>query len=261
MRKFLIAALALALFAVPVLAADDSSVLGKGKMELEADLTMVDFGLADATTLVTTFTYGFNDQIDFKIELPYLVDSSADVSGMGDISLGAQWKFFVQDAWSLAVQPFIVLATGDEEVVGVGDEMDFGVEFIASYAKDPLTVDINLIYFAPGEDGADNVIAWDVEGNYKMAPWTFIGEVAGDDADTYLGNYLKLGAAYKLNDTLELEGDFETDTEEFMDFATLTAVATWTASPQLEIEFDLGFGIGDLTEDYTLFEIDATYSF
>ncbi len=206
--------LALAVFAVPAPAfvptyADAASPLGTGNMELFLDLEFASYpGGVDASWFMPTFSYGFNEKIDFWGHPHLWLDNGGGESGPGDTTLGIKWNFSSRGEWGFAVSPYITLPTGDEDKgLGTG-EVDLGANFIASWTRDrsPWAVNLNFDFFTNSVNGTkcnDYAVAAEVEYGLDQT-WTLVGELTWENTGSSNAFCLLGGAAYAVSEDVDL---------------------------------------------------------
>ncbi|HIJ90310.1 MAG: transporter [Desulfobulbaceae bacterium] len=145
-----------AAFAAHPLITDDTGTMGSGKAQLE--LTG-EYGhdKEDGVTTKTRqgdacFTYGLSEAVDLVADLPYLHARSSDATasmtenGFSDTSLAVKWRFYEDNALSLAIKPGLTLPTGDDqEGLGAG-KVTYSLFFITSKEMDPWAFHLNLGY-------------------------------------------------------------------------------------------------------------------
>lgn len=109
---------------------DDAGTLGKGKFQIEisgqhdSDKEIVN-GVDTKWTgsqLATTLSYGFIENADLVLALPYQWGKTTEdgvttyqEQGIADVTLDLKWRFFEQNGFSLALKPGLRFPTGNEE--------------------------------------------------------------------------------------------------------------------------------------------------
>jgi hypothetical protein len=93
---------------------EDTDVLGKGTVEFELHGERSRGG---NTELIVKLGYGFADNADVELELPY--SREAGVDGRGDAGVSLKWRFYETEGLSFAFKPELFLPTGREEL-GLG---------------------------------------------------------------------------------------------------------------------------------------------
>lgn len=117
---------------------------------------------AKATEVVVleTVTAGIAPKIDAFVSVPLKNIKEDDRSreiGFGDVTIGAKWNFSRVGKTALAIKPFLVLPTGnDNKGFGNGD-VGFGTVAVASLELDKRTaIDANMSLKYQGVDVGDN---------------------------------------------------------------------------------------------------------
>ncbi|UCG79316.1 MAG: transporter [Nitrospirota bacterium] len=145
-------------FADHPLVTDEAETLEKGAYEFELNSEYAyneedEGGITIKETEIeieAEFAYGIIENLEGFIEVPYatvkeestLGDESE--SGLADIELGVRWKFLENEQISLAIKPFFILPTGDEEKgLGTG-ELSYGATLIATKEIGELELHANL---------------------------------------------------------------------------------------------------------------------
>jgi outer membrane protein OmpA-like peptidoglycan-associated protein len=103
--------------------------------------------------------YGVTENWEISLMAPYEnldpdfpgTDDSSE-SGVGNARLGSKWKVFGDDVSSFAINAFVELPTGDEDVLGGDTGYGAGI----AYRKSNWVM--NLGYRAPGDVGPDNEV-------------------------------------------------------------------------------------------------------
>ncbi|ONN65675.1 MULTISPECIES: transporter [Herbaspirillum] len=130
-------------FAAHPLVTDDAGVQGAGGIQLEMN-TDWSKQSGDASHVgAFTFTYGVTDKLDLFFNLPQTFQSPTG-TGVGDVSLGAKWRYYEADGLALALKPEFFMPSGDEEK-GLGNgKSSAALTGIASYETGPWTLHGNL---------------------------------------------------------------------------------------------------------------------
>jgi outer membrane putative beta-barrel porin/alpha-amylase len=89
---------------------EDTGTQGLGRWQLEVNVERQKDGGTRATQWGTTLSYGFRDDADLQIGIPYTVNQ-----GRQDLAIDVKWRFYQQGATSLGLKPGITLPTGDEQ--------------------------------------------------------------------------------------------------------------------------------------------------
>lgn len=91
---------------------EDTGTQGQGGWQLELNVERQRNAGASATQWGSTIAYGFVDNADLQVGLPYL---AGEGNGKGDVAIDVKWRFFQRDVLSLGLKPGVTLPTGDEE--------------------------------------------------------------------------------------------------------------------------------------------------
>lgn len=143
-------------FAFHPLITDDTGTQGTGRFQLEVNgeygHDREDGVITNTTQTSTTFTYGWLDNIDIALGIPYqhirTKDSEGTRShdGVSDLSIDLKWRFYEKGGLSLALKPGITLPTGDyERDLGSG-RVTYGMFFIVTQEIKPAAFHFNLGY-------------------------------------------------------------------------------------------------------------------
>lgn len=142
-----------------------------------------DFPLALSYGLVASLEVGvgFGGQIDERIETE---NATIRETGLGDLTLGAKWKFAPEAAWlpAQALSPTLKLPTADKEK-GLGSgETDYDLTWIVTKSLfDELSVHGNLGYTWVGDpDGEDlgDIVHFGVAAEYQILERVqWVGEI------------------------------------------------------------------------------------
>lgn len=152
-------------FAAHPLITDDAGTQGKGNFLLEVNgqyETDEEDGVdAEAGEIKASLSYGVTDTVDVVVGLPYETmreDEGHDLAktnGIGDASVEVKWRFFEKEWLQLAFKPGLTLPTGDEEEgLGTG-RMTYGAFFIATAARGPGAVHLNIGYVRSENEGEE----------------------------------------------------------------------------------------------------------
>jgi hypothetical protein len=146
-------------FAAHPLVTDDTGTLGKSGMQMEVNVdrswsksgasfsrSRVISPRTENTATVSretlanlTLTYGWADQVDVSLNLPYqYVDAtnSAKAQGIGDTGLELKWRFLEKNGISLALKPQLLLPTGNEQRELGSGRVSYGAMAVAAYEVD-----------------------------------------------------------------------------------------------------------------------------
>lgn len=89
---------------------EDTGTQGLGRWQLEVNVERQKEGNTRATQWGDTLSYGFRDDADLQVGLPYLAGQ-----GKQDLAIDVKWRFHQQGATSLGLKPGITLPTGNEQ--------------------------------------------------------------------------------------------------------------------------------------------------
>ena len=126
---------------------DDTGTQGTGhwQCELNTDQTRVrdEDGTSTHTQAVNaTLTRGITDTLDLAMNLPYQhlrTDGDDAVSGVGDITAQAKWRFHEAGNWSFALKPAVTLPSGNaSKGLGTGRSTQ-ALSLIGQYQNGPWT--------------------------------------------------------------------------------------------------------------------------
>jgi hypothetical protein len=171
--------------------------INKGNTET---LTIEEDRVHNLLTLEAAGAYGITPDLEIGIDIPYnLVQSGKDAGGaditshnIGDVRANAKWRFFSKPGMGLALVPFIVLPTGDEDVFLSQKKFSYGARLAGRYAaNDRLTLLANaglelVNGFTKDGDSPDHYSAWVQFGagaTYNLpgpARHSLVGEINGE---------------------------------------------------------------------------------
>jgi len=241
---------------------DDTGTQGTGnwQLELQAELDRLD-RTADAgagpvqqkrriTVFTPVLTYGVLENLDIALGLNHVRQRvtengtvTGDTDGMADSTLNLKWRFYESGALSLALQPGLLLPTGDENR-GLGSgKASWGVNLIATYETKPWALHANVAY---------NHVS------YKLPQ-----DAAANRADLWR---ISGGLAYSVRDDLRVVGEAGVRTNQAKDDPFLPggtghfAMLGLIYSPTDKIDFDIGLRkrANDAEVD-TVFLLGATF--
>jgi hypothetical protein len=148
---------------------DDAGTQGKGKFQVEvsgqydSDRETVNGVSVESTggQVATTFSYGFIENADLVLSLPYqwgkVKEDGAtvyDERGISDTTVEVKWRFFEKDGLSLALKPGLRIPTGnDEKGLGAG-RTGYHAFIIGSKDVEPWAFHVNVGYIG-NENKAD----------------------------------------------------------------------------------------------------------
>lgn len=123
------------------------------------------------------FSAGVLENLDVIFTLPYEnVSERSDsgkhqVEGLGDIEIGAKWRFYEDEALSLALRPALALPSGDEDKgLGSGHVVP-SLYGVMTYAADPWALHLHLGYtrnFHDGNGERDHILHASVAAEYGI---------------------------------------------------------------------------------------------
>ncbi|MCK9363218.1 MAG: transporter [Syntrophales bacterium] len=148
---------------------DDAGTQGKGKFQVEVSAqhdsekeTLNGVSVESTGRQVsTTFSYGFIENTDIVLSLPYqwgkVREDGAtvyDERGISDTTVEAKWRFFEKDGLSFALKPGLRIPTGnDEKGLGAG-RTGYHAFIIGSKEVEPWAFHVNVGYIG-NENKAD----------------------------------------------------------------------------------------------------------
>lgn len=109
-RIFLLAAFAPPAWAAHPLITEDTGTQGTGRWQLELNVERQKEGNARATQWGSTVSYGFRDNADLQVGIPYVVGQ-----GKADAAIDVKWRFHEQGVTSLGLKPGVTLPSGNEQ--------------------------------------------------------------------------------------------------------------------------------------------------
>lgn len=221
-------ALPLAALAAHPLITEDTGTQGAGNYQLE--LTYDSNHLEDASSKTreesfnAVFSIGVVDNLDFIVALPYekVTEKSGTrtrASGVGDAEIAVKWRFYDEEALSLALRPGLGLPTGNEDEGLSSEHLVPSLFAVMTYAPDPWSFHLHLGYtrnFHDGPDERDHIY------------------------------HASVAAEYSLSDTLLLVGDASTESnaDRSGPASAGSMVLGLIYSPHPDIDIDLGYRIG-----------------
>lgn len=179
----------------------------------------------------TTLTRGFGDAVDLYVNAPYIhVQTRSDDygSGLGDIELGAKWRWLDRGPFTLAVKPHLGIPTGnDRRGLGSG-RVNVGATLLAQYDIAQFTFIANAgLAYQPNRHG-DLTSLWQMSG----------------------------AMLYRVTDQLQFAVDVGTERNPDRDAHANPAFAIAGAiySPRRWLDLDLGYrrGLNDQAYDHSV---------
>ncbi|ALU89734.1 hypothetical protein Hrubri_2552 [Herbaspirillum rubrisubalbicans M1] len=203
-------------FAAHPLVTDDAGVQGSGGIQLEMNTDWSKQSGNAGHVGAFSFTYGVTDKLDLFFNLPQTFQSPTG-TGVGDVSVGAKWRYYEADGLSLALKPEFFIPSGDEtKGLGTG-ENSAGLTGIVSYETGPWTLHGNLglrhnSYKLASDQQSQHSTLW----RASAAVWYGLNEQWRLVADTgvaqnpnvgskTLPSYALLGVIWSPNKTVDLD--------------------------------------------------------
>ena len=206
---------------------DDAGTQGKGKFQVEvngqydSDKETVNGVSAESTggQVATTLSYGFIDNADLVLGLPYQWGkvkedgvTLSDEKGVSDMTFEVKWRFFEKDGLSLALKPGVRIPTGNvEKGLGAG-RTGYHAFFIGSKEAAPWAFHVNVGYIG-NENKADEekniwhaslATTYEVIKNLKVVGNVGIernpDKAADKDPAFFIG-----GVIYSLSESLDID--------------------------------------------------------
>jgi hypothetical protein len=206
---------------------DDAGTQGKGKFQVEvsgqydSDKETVNGVSVESTggQVATTFSYGFIENADIVLSLPYqwgkVKEDGAtvyDERGISDTTVEVKWRLFEKDGLSLALKPGLRIPTGnDEKGLGAG-RTGYHAFIIGSKEVDPWAFHVNVGYIG-NENKADEekniwhaslATTYEVIKNLKVVGNVGI-ERNSDKAADKDPAFLIGGVIYSLSESLDID--------------------------------------------------------
>ncbi len=200
---------------------DDATVIAPktGEVKGEISYLKVDedtMGAAEDTTALgieVRLDYGVIDKLEVGAAIPYLsISNGTDESGLGDITVGAKYAILVEDEATpgLSVGLDLVLPTGDEDLLGEDNDLDFVIKSAISKAVGPVDLHGNLDFTIWGKDDAaeETNIAYGAAVEYPINALTITGEIQGSNVEIGDDKEMALyaGLRYNVSDVLDVGG-------------------------------------------------------
>ncbi len=177
---------------------DDATVLVAGGFELELRADYADLGdpafVGGADTrsrVLAGLDYGATDRFEIGLDLPYKsLENGDSVSGLGDLSLAGKYCLVGESDTTpgVALGLDVVLDTGDEDIVGLDNDIDFDIAAIVSKGYGSWVGHLEISYLVVGEDLADDVLAYGIAVEIPAGMNAYTIELAGNDAEDALGD-------------------------------------------------------------------------
>ncbi len=143
--KFWIASLLLAL-PLHVLGAhpfvtDDTTTQGRGNQQWELNTDWSRQHEATQHVANATYSYGVLDNLDLFTNLPATLSAPA---GIGDVSLGAKWRFYEDAGSSLGLKPVLQISSGNQAVGNGSGRTNLALTLIGTRYAGPWALHANL---------------------------------------------------------------------------------------------------------------------
>jgi hypothetical protein len=225
------------------LVTDDTGTQGKGKFQIEingqydSDKDTVN-GVStesSASKLATILSYGFMENVDLVLSLPYQWSKSKedgatvyDEHGISDMTLEVKWRFFEKDGFSLVLKPGLRIPTGNQEK-GLGSGLTGYQAFLM--------------------------------GSKEVAPWAFhmnIGYIGNENQAYEEKNiwHASLAVTHEIIKNLKLVGNIgierNTDKTAASDPAFLIGGVIYSISERFDIDLGIKYGLTAPETDWSL---------
>ncbi len=205
-------------YAAHPLVSEDTGTQGTGGNQVELNSDWSKAGGERTNTAAFTYTRGVAEAIDIFVNAPTTWKSPPGQSkGLNDMSLGAKWRFFENDRFSLGMKPEWIAATGDEDK-GLGNGKDsYALTLMAQVETGDVTWLFNYgttrHQFRLQADSLANRKAVDRVSAAMLYgvtdAITVLLDVGQSDpetkADTAKPKFMVLGAIYAVGDDLDLD--------------------------------------------------------
>jgi hypothetical protein len=194
---------------------------GNSQIEINSDHIRQSAQLPNVSNVAdVTYTYGATKTLDIFFDAPMTLSSP---SGIGDVGLGAKWRFFEREETSLALEPVLLFPTGDaNKQLGTG-KPGAGVTLIGNWQHGPWTLQGNLAA---------------TFGNYERE----------EDRRTYRNRVWRISTAvrYALDEQWQLVGDTGVLRDALISQRTnpMYALAGFIYSPVPYVDLDAGLRFG-----------------
>ncbi len=172
---------------------DDATVLAAGTYELEFDVIFSDlgdevgFGVIDTRwDVALVLDYGATERLEVGAKLPYeRRENGTSESGLSDLVLNGKYCLLgeTDSAPAVSLEVDVTLDTGDEDIVGLDNDIDFGGVIAVSKNMVSWNGHLNIGFLAPGEDNADDVLSYGIAAEMPLDFATVIVELAGNDRE------------------------------------------------------------------------------
>ncbi len=201
-------------FAAHPLVTDDTGTQGKGNNQVEVNTDWLRQSGVGSHVGAFTYTYGATDNLDVFTNAPASFYPSA---GVGDVSVGAKWRFADRNGGSLAIKPEFFLPSGNESK-GLGNgRSSLALTQIASYADGPWTFHANIgvtinRYGTADDEAANRPVVWRastavwyaINAQWKIVADTGVAQNIARSSDVN-PSFVLLGAIYSPNESVDLD--------------------------------------------------------
>lgn len=201
-------------YAAHPLITDDTGTQDAGNSQLEINTDRLRQRPYSSNVGNVTYTYGATANLDLFFNAPVTLSSP---SGINDVALGAKWRFYERDGTSFALEPSILLPSGDEKKsLGTG-KAGAAVTLIGNWERGPWTLHGNLAisvspYKLPADRDANRNTLWRVSAAARYAlteQWQLVGDIGvlrdSDPNSNGHPAYFLTGAIYSPLPTLDLD--------------------------------------------------------
>ena len=203
-------------FAAQPRGTDAAGGQGAGGIQIETNTDWSRQNGAASHVGAFTFTYGVTDHLDLFTNLPQTFQSP-NGTGVGDVSVGAKWRWHEADGLALAFKPEFFMPSGDEQKgLGTGKN-GLGLTGIASYETGPWTlhgnVGVRLNRFKREEDQqsmrktvwrASAAVWYGLNEQWRLVADTGLAQNA-DASSKKLPSYALVGVIWSPNKTVDLD--------------------------------------------------------
>ena len=194
------------------LVSDDTSTQGRGNYQAELNSDWPRFAGKTVHVGAFTFSRGETDALDLYGTLPASLSSP---SGIGDLSIGAKWRFWQNQQTSLAFKPELYLATGNvDKGLGRGSPT-LALTLIESHIVGRWGFDSNIGITAnrdPTSDDNHHPIVWRASGALTYTPsprWTLAADTGiarnPDKAGKTNPAFILAGAIYRPRGNVDID--------------------------------------------------------
>lgn len=123
------------------LVTDDTATQGLDNHQFEFNTDRLRDNDVRARVGALTYSYGLQPNLDVFVNVPISISRPR---GMGDLSLGAKWRFWEQQSTSIGIKPELLLPSGNvDRALGTG-RAGMAVTMLASHDFAPWTLHANV---------------------------------------------------------------------------------------------------------------------